>query len=87
MIVHLFAEKYGWKINEILDLTKKQIRVMLESDIKLSEIRKETSPKIGKKTVNVDDPLMLFNFPGVKLSEKARKALIKKAGIKKEIKH
>lgn len=63
---------------------------MLESEIKLNEIRKESSPsvkKIGKKTVSVDDPLMLLNFPGVKLSPKARKALLKKAGIKEDVKH
>ena len=66
--------------------------MLLDSEIKVNEIRNESSPdvkkaKIGKKTVNVDDPLMLLSFPGVKLSERARKALLKKAGIKEEMKH
>ena len=66
--------------------------MLLDSEIKLNEIRNEPSPdvkkaKIGKKVVKADDPLMLLSFPGVKLSERARKALLKKAGIKEDIKH
>lgn len=91
MLIAWFAKEYSWSLDDILNLTKRQVGVLLDASIKLSKTLKSSSEKnptkVGKGKMEVNDPLALLGMSGVKLTPRAKKALMKHAGIKKDVKH
>lgn len=85
--MHWLASKYGWTLGYVMDLTRRQVRILMESEIKIMKMSPNTSStgmkKDGKKgDFEVNDPLQLLNMKGVQLTPRAKKALLKRAGIK-----
>lgn len=84
----MFAKMYGWTIEYIMGLTKPQIDALLQGIEKLNkEAKKSESGGTSKYSTGSDDTkldqkegddnakMAIFSFPGMKLSDKAKKKL------------
>lgn len=84
--VHLLAEKYGWTIEYVMKLTRKQVKSMLDGELELIEFREKhkqgDSSTVGKSsdtttTGKGDSIYEIMSMPGMKISEKTKKMLMK----------
>ena len=86
-MVHVFAEKYGWTIEYVMNLTVPQITCMMEGmeeiynmqDNKKDQDKKNEDDKNTDNKPKVNDLAGLLGALGgsVKMSEKAKKAYTK----------
>lgn len=83
----MLAEKYGWTIEYIMKLTRRQVRVLLEGQTEIVELQDKAQKDYDKNkntNVNISNDgnkdgkttgsglYELMSLPGMKMSEKAR---------------
>lgn len=95
-LVHLLAEKYGWSIEYVMNLTRRQIRLLTEGQLEILDIQEkykdknygvnntannDVKNKKENKTSN-DSFYGLFALPGVKMTPKAKKKFLENKKMK-----
>lgn len=83
----MLAEKYGWTIEYVMNLTRGQIKAIMDGELELVEYREKlkknksgVSPSPGKDggTTGTGDSIYeIMSMPGMKISEKTKKVLMK----------
>ncbi len=82
--VHLLAEKYGWTIEYIMALTRTQLKSLLDGESEMLDLKESQSknPSMSNKKSKVttgkgDSIYEIMSMPGMKITEKTKKALMK----------
>ena len=78
--MHLLANKYGWNIEYILDLTPKQVKLLMDGEYELAVLQnkdKMNDPKhsITGQSKKSDSIWDILSIPGIKATPKAKSVL------------